>query len=281
MTMLIPLIWMALARPAAASVEKLPPCPGVRLLRTAGAPPFHTGEELGYELSVAGVYVGRLDLKVGAPRAVGEQKAMTLFGRARTNSFASQFKPFTGRWMSLLELATLRPLAMRVEARYGEDPRWERASFDGEARGVKTEFLYQGAEGARSYERREATMFDLLSALYYARTRVLEPGPETCQEVYVDKRVWRMDAKVLGVENVETPAGPRRAIRAETKLERVPHPDFDPKHKRPSMRMDIFFSADDNRVPLAFVITTDQVTGRGDLVSWSLRGREGEASWEF
>ncbi len=272
-----------LALPALAAPAKAAPpdrCAGIDLARVPKTP-WEIGEELSYNLSVAGVYLGKLDLKVGKPRTVGGRPVLTFFGRARTSAFASQVKPFTGRYMSFVDPEHLRPTALRVESTYGEDARWERATFATGGGEVETKFLYRKENGSRAYARREAPLFDLLSVLYYARTRVLAPGAEACQEVYADRRLWRMESQVRGVESVDTAAGRREAYKVEAHFERLPHPDFDPKYPRPKMSFEIYLSTDPSHTPLAFVLKTSEVTGRGELARWSRRGKTTDGDWEL
>lgn len=256
-------------------------CPGVRIEARPGSLPFAPGEELSYELKIGGMYVGRLDTKVGKPRRVDGQDVLTLFGRARTNGLAAQLQPFLGRYMSFIDRDTLRPIAVRVQSKYGEDQRWEKASFEPTQAAVKTDFLIKGREGKRAYQKREAPMFDLLSILYYARTRMLTKGTSACQEVYLDRRVWRMDSEVVGTSSVMTPAGSRPVYVLKAAFDRVPHPDFNPKNKRPHIDVKIFLSTRPGYVPLAFEVDNGRVKGVGHLTSWSIRGRDSDDAWEF
>src|SRR5207244_2201916 len=139
--------------PKPRSIPKLnePYCGGIKLAARPGAEPFAPGEELAYEITVAGVYVGRMETKVGKPRVVDGHKAISLFGRARTNAFASTFKKFAGRYMTLVDPEKLAPIGMRFDSTYGDDPRWEKVRFTDDNKKVTGSFIYEGKEGTRSY----------------------------------------------------------------------------------------------------------------------------------
>jgi hypothetical protein len=255
-----------------------PRCGGVSL-RAKGGEPFSVGEELAYEITVAGVYVGRMETKVGKPRVVEGHKALSLFGRARTNAFASSFKKFAGRYMTLVDPEGMAPIGMRVDSTYGDDPRWEKVRFSDGNRKVTGSFSYEGKEGSRSYAADERLM-DVLAILYYARTRELNLGAEGCQHVFGARWLWRMDAKVKGFATVDTPAGKKDATVVQTTFRRSPHPDLTPNQKDQKFEMEVYFARDQTQAPLEFVIRLNDLTAVGKLVAWSLKDK-GEDGWAF
>lgn len=263
---------------SAAPGSELGRCDGITLPERHGDFAFKPGEELAYELTVAGVSIGRFETKVGRPRTVDGRQALSLFGRARTNSFASTFKRFAGRYMTLVDPGSLRPLGVRAESTYGDDRRWERTRFSNGHRSVTSSFLYQGKEGQRSYDGGDPVT-DILTMLYFARTRELEMGAEVCQEVFGGRWLWRMDARVRGVALVATPAGEKEAIWVSTTFRRSPHPDVKPGLLQP-IEMDVYFAKDSTQAPLAFLVRQDKVAAEGKLVSWSLESGD-ERAWEF
>lgn len=253
------------------------PCPGLGGFgrRTV---PFVVGEELAYELSVSGALVGRMELKVGKPRMVEGQVRLPLFGRARTSSFLSTFEAFEGRYMSMVDPGSLAPLGVRVESSYGDDERWERIRFADDHRSVGADVLLKGRELRREYDG-EHDLTDLLTLLYVARTMVLEPGMQVCQDVFASRRLWRMTAEIAGVEEVDTPAGDRPAWVVKTKFDRKPTHGLN-NHKRPNMEVDVYLAKDDSQTPLQFVVRTQGVEAKGRLVRWSTRGTTKERTWE-
>jgi len=262
-----------------ATEEEGEPCLGILIPPSAGSP-FLPGEELTYELSVAGVTVGKLELKAGKPRMVEGAKAESFFGRARTKGLAATLKNFEGRYMAVVEPKLYHPLELRSETTVGDDPRHEIARFSRDFRGVSANYRINGKSEERSYAR-DRPIYDMLTLLYQSRRLDLSPGTKICQEVYADKRMWRVDAEVMGVQSLRTPVGVKNALRVKTTWERMPHPDFDPKKEAPKFEIDMFYTTDAFKAPLAFEARTKEITARGDLVRWATADREQEASWGF
>ena len=261
--------------------KKVPPpsCAGMERLPHRAENPFKVGEELAYELSVAGAFVGRLEIKIGEPRQVQGRTVIPLFGRARTNGFVSTFEAFEGRYMSLVDPVTLVPLGVRVEATYGGDPRWEKIRFHEDHRKVTADFLLQGQELSRTYVG-EHGLTDILTMVYAARRVNLELGMKGCQDVFGARRLWRMDAQVDRLVEVDTIAGRREAYEVRTKFDRRPTPGLDNQNP-PKVEIDVFLANDATQAPLMFTIRQGSITANAKLVRWSLTGASKEDGWSF
>lgn len=266
-------------QPKKAKARPAPPkCLGMEVLPTrAGVRPFAIGEELSYELTVAGAYLGRFETKVGRPRQVDGATVIPLFGRARTNSFVSAIQPFSGRYMAMVDPETLRPMGLRVESTYGDDDRWERVRFSKDLARATVDFRLKGHEHKREWAT-DHQLTDLLSMLYAARSVKITPGAEACQDVFGARRLWRMDAKVEGIERVETPAGDKEAFKVSTKFLRKHHATL-ARTNRPYAEVDIYFAADGSQTPLKFIVRSEGVVATGTLVRWSLEGKSTDDAW--
>lgn len=268
------------ARPAK---RKLPnpykdPCVGLDdFMRRGGQSPFGVGEELAYELTVSGANIGKMELKVGKPRQVEGKLRLPLFGRARTSAFIAAFKRFEGRYMSMVDPSSLRPLGLKVESTYGEEDRWERVRFDKAQRFVGADVLLQGRELRREYDG-EHDLTDILTLLYVARTLELQSGMQVCQDVFASRRLWRMTAKVEGSRQISTPAGQKDVWVVKTEFDRKPTHGLN-NRKRPHMEVDIYLAKNASQTPLQFVIRSQGVEATGKLVRWSLKGTTGEKKW--
>lgn len=256
-----------------------PPCEGFDLPARGASLPFHSGEELAYELTVAGVYLGKMEIKVGPERMIDGKPTLSLFGRARTNSFASSIKKFSARFNTLVERTTFKPVALRVESTYGEDSRWEKARFLDDNTKVASSYLMQGKEGVRDYDLDEP-ITDVLTVLYYARTRVIKPGDHGCQQVFGARWLWRMDASVSATDTVDTPAGKKEALLVSTTFKRTPHPDSTTNQTAQRIALEVYFAKDGAQEPLQFVIHAENITAVGKLVRWSLKD-QGDEGWVF
>lgn len=269
----------AVVKRPTASLRRLPappPCPGLPPLETRERG-FLPGEELAYELTFAGAYIGRFETKVGQPRTINGATMLPLFGRARTSAFIAAFKTFEGRYQSMVAAQDLSPTEARVEAVYGGDARWEKILFDPHQRAVKADFLLNGAVQARSYQGNHP-LTDILTLLYQARTVRLREGLEACQDVFGSRRLWRMRGRVVGPAVITTPAGQKEGWKVATTFERVAHPELN--HLPPQrIELDLYISADAAQTPLRFVARTQGVEAEGHLVRWSLKGTTDEGDW--
>jgi hypothetical protein len=254
-------------------------CGGLDALPHQSTVPFKPGEELAYELSVGAAFVGRLEIKIGEPRQAQGKTMLPLFGRARTNAFVSTFEPFEGRYMSLVDPQTLEPIGARVESTYGGDPRWEKIKFFEEQRKVTADFLLQGQELSRTYAS-DHDLTDILAMLYAARRVNLEVGMKACQDVFGARRLWRMDATVEKVVDVDTIAGKRTAYKVKTVFDRRPTAGLDNSHP-PRVEIDVFLANDDTRAPLMFTVRQSGITAEAKLVRWSLTGQSKPEDWTF
>lgn len=236
--------------------------------RRTDALPFRPGEELAYELRFAGAYIGRFETKVGQPRTKDGQTYLTLFGRARTSAFFSAFSTFEGRYQSLARADHhLAPEFARVEATFGDDHRWERINFGEGNRSLRDDYLFKGAQRARSYDSNHA-LTDLLTMLYQARTIAVRPGLTACQDVFGNRWLWRMRAEVVGTERVDTPRGPMNAWKVKTHFERAPHPEAPAKPQ--TIDLELYLAQDGSQAPLKLVAHTLGITAEANLVRWSL-----------
>lgn len=255
--------------PTTANTSASDLCGGLEALdRRNGLLPFRPGEALGYELRFAGAYIGRFETKVGSVREKGDQRFLTLFGRARTSAFFSAFATFEGRYQSLATLGQgLHPDFARVEATFGDDHRWEKIDFNNDNHSLRDDYLFKGQQRARSYESNHA-LTDLLTMLYQARTIAVRPGLSACQDVFGNRWLWRMRAQVVGTETVDTPRGPMKAWKVQTHFERAPHPD-NPVTNPQVVDLELYLAQDGSQAPLKLVAHTLGITAEAQLVRWT------------
>ncbi len=254
------------------------PCEGLEtFMRRGTQSPFGIGEELAYDLTVAGANIGKMELKVGRPRQVEGKLRLPLFGRARTSAFIAAFKRFEGRYMSMVDPHSLQPLGLKVESTYGQEDRWERVRFEKDQRFVGADVLLQGRELRREYDG-DHDLTDILTLLYVARTLKLQSGMQVCQDVFASRRLWRMTATVEGSGQISTPAGTKDVWVVKTEFDRKPTHGLN-NRKRPHMEVDIYLAKNASQTPLQFVIRSQGVEATGKLVRWSLKGTTQEKKW--
>jgi hypothetical protein len=234
------MIALAAALAVAASPCTLPP------LR-AGTPPWRPGETLVYEVDVLGVLqAGTITASAGSPRFDGE--VVPLRAQMKNTSLFARMRRVRAMAHSFLDARTLRPRLYRDDAFEDGVHRTTEVRLDRPGPTVEVAWSHGEKKGTRAFERR-GDVLDLLSAIYYLRAAQLAPERPLCFDLVANRRYWRFEGRLAaGTERVDTPAGPFEAIRVEATLTRQPTDD-DPDVK--TRRMELWFSADERRIPVA------------------------------
>lgn len=268
-------VLLALASGANSS-EAPEPCSGLSALgRRTETLPFSIGERLGYRLSVGGAYVGRLETKVGAPRAHRGDRVIPIFARARTNAMVASFEPFSGRFMTMVEPSAFLPIGIQTEITYGDDPRWEKVRFSPDRQKVDIEYRAQGREHARTYQTDHAAT-DILALMFWSRLIRLSPGAATCQDVFSSRRLWRMTGTIGESVAIKTPVGKKRARRVDLHFIRKNTAGLSSR-RRPEYDFEVYLAEDEWQTPLRFVFKLNGFSAEGTLEHWSLDGSN--AAW--
>jgi len=248
-------------------------CQGLDVLgRRTERLPCPVGEELGYRLTFAGAYVGKFETKVGAHRVVEGRRVLPIFGRARTNALVASFKPFKGRYMTMVEEGPFRPVALRTEVTYGDDPRWEHVDFSEDRRQIDAEFRTMGREFERHY-RTDHAATDILALMFWARILEMKPGMVACQDVFSSRRLWRMTGRVGEKETIRTVAGKKEVHRVDLHFVRKPTPGLR-RRDPPTYDFTVYVAADQWQTPMKFVFTLDGMAAEGHLEHWSLKATD-------
>ncbi|MBN2358625.1 MAG: DUF3108 domain-containing protein [Deltaproteobacteria bacterium] len=204
--------------------------------------PFGPGEELGYVISIGGIYAGRVDLKIGASESLTDHLVYPATAHADTNSFFSKMSKVEGHQTSYFTPEGVIPLTMFARSHLGDVQRDESASFDIQRHTADATLVYPKREWRGTVEG-GAPIQDVLSVVYFARSRELAEGQDYCVELYYGKRLWVVRGRVVGRELVSTPAGPYRALKITGEAAR----DGLPALVRP---LTVWISQDDDRLPL-------------------------------
>jgi len=204
--------------------------------------PFGPGEELGYIVNLSGVYVGRISLEIGDRGSLGDAVIYPAHAHATTNSFFRKMSKVESRMTSYITPDGVVPLAMFSRSESDRAVRLEEASFDVAAR---------AAEATLKVNSRHWTgkiggglpLQDVVSVVYFARSREVELGREYCTELYYGKRRWLVSGKVEAVQSVSTPAGPYRALKISGEAVREGPPAY-------SRRFTVWITDDEDRLPV-------------------------------
>jgi len=163
------------------------------------APAFGAGEELVFNVMYGFVKAGTATLAIPEVVEVDGRRAYHLTSRARSSRGFSMVFEVNDRVDSWWDGECLRSVAFQKHLREGDYRKNEEIRFD------------YGKRIARYGTGREVTITgdaqDMLSSIYWVRTRDLKVGTSVFMEAHSDGKSYPLEVKVLNEETVTTPAG--------------------------------------------------------------------------
>ena len=235
------------ARKRAAALRrasKLKRC-SIALPQVNGQLPFGPGENLSYIIKLGDIYVGRASLHFDKASRYGNEWVYAIHGQAKTNSFFNKFSQVESRMTSLLSPDNVHPQAMYSRSISQRGERIEEARFIPEERRVEASLTWRERNWIGSSKGGQMIQ-DVLSVMYFARSRTFYENQDFCTELYYGKRLWVIRGTLQGQRSISTKAGSFNAWKLKAVAERDGRPHF----KR---RFSMWISADDDRLPLRLV----------------------------
>ncbi|MDD5657291.1 MAG: DUF3108 domain-containing protein [Elusimicrobia bacterium] len=163
-------------------------------------------EQLTYDVSWGLVSVGRATLGVRELVDFNGVPAYHVVSEARSNAFCDAFhkvRDLNESWIDARDLASLGYYKKLREGNFFRDEwvLYSRSSGTFLSKKINRDGSYEWSGGTVP-----AGVHDVLSSLYFVRSRPLEPGMEVVVDVNT-KRTWPLVIKVLGRDTVKTKAG--------------------------------------------------------------------------
>lgn len=170
--------------------------------------PFRTGERLTYAISYLNVRAGTAVLEVQDASPVDGRAALKLVSTAKSSSVLSKIYPVDNFVESLIDAETLFPYHMVFHRREGRKKNDFDLTFrhgDGTVLSVK--------DGVGETLAIPPLTHDLISCLYYVRNFTMKPGSSLVLNLHHDKKNYRVEVRMEGVERVHGAWGDIEAIR--------------------------------------------------------------------
>lgn len=266
----------SLYRPIPVEVEpgedapRLRGCPGKPPPPLKDHLPFGPGEQLSYDVALLGVRTGKVNLRVGERATVDGIATYPLHAQAKSDGFLEVLGNFDARMVSFFDPRALLPVRMvnRVVVQQPFKPAPVISREDGAfapahvtqgnpVGGIVNARLRRSGPDMNIDKnaklRSSADVVDLLSVIYYLRSRELTTSTPVCFELYHRRRLWRVEGTVKPAEMKSAPIGSRRALRLEAVVTRVG--GRDPPPPRP---VTAWITDDADRLPL-LVSTPDKM----------------------
>jgi hypothetical protein len=226
-------------------------CEGQPLPALSERLPFGPGEITTYEVLALGIRTGRVHMRVGERAQMDGSSVYPLQASAKTSGFVSILGELDGRMVSFLDPRSLVPVRMAnrfVIDTVMQPPLLARedAAFSTDAQ-VAARLTYEQSGKARTKPaklRSTSDLLDVLSVVYYMRSRELTIGSRYCFEIYHRRRLWRVEGGVGTDKLIRSPFTTRPAREVWGDLSLVGKNDKEPR------RVTAWVSVDDDRLPL-------------------------------
>ena len=184
-----------------------PPAPGTSDVSPAVEQPFRVGESLKFSVQYGPIHAGSAYLEVPEITQVDGRSAYHLIARAESNAFFSRFYKvknlIESRWdsaghFSLMYSEKRREGGTKAESEIRFNPVTNEARYsDGQVYSVPP------------------NVQDALSAFYYTRFQALPVGGSVVFDYHASRRSQPLEVRVLGREEVHTPAGTFKCVAVE------------------------------------------------------------------
>lgn len=266
----------SLHRPIPVEVEpgedapRLRGCPGKPPPPLRDHLPFGPGEVLSYDVALLGVRTGKVNLRVGDRAWVDGIATYPLHAQAKSDGFLEVLGNFDARMVSFFDPRALLPVRMVnrvvVQQPFKSAPYISREDGAFAPAHVTAGNAVGGIVNARLRRtgpdtsidknarlRSSADVVDMLSVIYYLRSRELRASTAVCFELYHRRRLWHVEGTVKPAELKSAPIGSRNAVRLEAVVTRVG--GRDPPPPRP---VTAWITDDADRLPL-LVSTPDKM----------------------
>jgi hypothetical protein len=180
------------------SAEVKPPPIPVDELRIVENESFGVGERLEFEISYGPINAGSAVMEVKEVVPVNGRDCYQVISMARSNRFFSAIYRVEDRVESFIDISGLFPWKLKQKLQEGKDraDRW--AIYDQINHTVTTN---RGTLNVPPYVQ------DVLSILYYARTREMTVGDTLYIDSHAGRKVYPLAVKIHRRERVEVPAG--------------------------------------------------------------------------
>ena len=254
---------LVVAACAGADAMTIPAAPAGKPSAPAGEIGLNPGENMAFEVRIAGILAGEAQLAVGQLGDYEGHRAVVVKSRAATAGAAALVKHIVDEAMTVIDMDTGRPLALETLVEQGDSRITATAKFTG----TVAEITYSRSEDKAKSPRTlridfgNVTLHDAHSAMAQLRGWRATPGTKRSVFVVGGRRLWRVDVTYIGEDTIGSAIGNRRAVHFTGESYRTKG-DLSPETAKPSRTFSVWLSDDADRVPLRVTAHTEL----GDIV---------------
>jgi hypothetical protein len=173
-----------------------------------------SGEKLIFEITWMGISAGTASLEIRDKIKMNGREVYHIASTARSNNIVSLIYPVDDLIETFVDTEWIYPYRMSINKKEGRRKKDKQIVFD--QSGHTAREINGGREIISEVP---PDVQDPLSCLYFFRTfKDLGDGKIHTIDVYDSKKNWRMEVKVLGREQVTTPAGTFKAIKVKPEI---------------------------------------------------------------
>lgn len=246
----------------------LPPAAPTAQAEVRGELGLVPGEQMSFEVHLAGVPVGEAVLAVGERGQVDGRHALTVRSKLSTIGAVRLVRPVDDESTTVVDAASGAPLTLDTHVLLGGQETFTTARFGEGQAVVEVRRAKDHAAIPYTVQFGEAPAHDAHSAMAELRTWRPAPGAKRTMWAVGGRRLWRVDLTYVGTESLGTAAGNRRATRLDGVGYRA-RPDRSLDERRPPRRFSVWFSDDSDRVPLRIGAITELGDVRIDLLEYA------------
>ncbi|MEO8704586.1 MAG: DUF3108 domain-containing protein [Kofleriaceae bacterium] len=221
---------------------------------------FHPGENMTYEVQLAGVLVGEAQLAVGEIGMVDGKRAVVVKSRAATAGAAALLRKMVDESTTVIDVATGRPMQIDTLVVNGDKQTVANAKFTGQTAEVVYQFSGRPAQTLKLDFKTE-TVLDMHTAMAALRGWRATPGTQKTVFIIGGRRLWRIDLKYIGEETIGSKVGNRRSVVLEGTSFRARR-NLQVESTKATRTFRVWLSDDADRVPLKVSAKTEL----GDIV---------------
>jgi len=253
--------WAACAGCAGADAMTLPSTASAKPSAPAGEIGLNPGENMAFEVRIAGVLAGEAQLAVGELGDYEGHRAVVVKSRAATAGVGALLRHIVDEATTVIDMETGRPLAVDTLVEQGDKTTTATAKFTNNIAEITYIRSDENAPHKQKIDLGKVAVHDAHSAM--AQLRGWRATPGTMRSVFVvgGRRLWRVDVTYVGEDTIGSAIGNRRAVHFTGGSYHTKR-NLDAETAKPARTFSVWLSDDADRVPLKVTATTEL----GDIV---------------
>ncbi len=216
---------------------------------------LHAGEQMTFEVALAGVPVAQAAFAVGEPGTFEGRPAIVVSSTMRTDEAFRWVKDVRDDLTSTIDIESGLPVAIVADVEFGDKLYYAEGRFAG----ARVHLAWDRRDGKTRHTRYDfgdAPAHDAHSAMAAMRTWDGRPGDRRTVYIVGGRRIWRTEMTWVGRETIGSRLGNQHVVRLDGVSTRVTR-RLEPEPGKPPRTFQVWLTDDGDRAPLRVVATTE------------------------